>query len=124
MTHGISRRSLFLGAWLKDTPAPSPVVVLSETLAARARTFQSEIAQRAQGTGPLRAVVAERLCLLAMRAECSVCAEVCPEKGAITLSERRVHIDPSACTGCGRCVERCPAPIPALALRASREVRS
>ena len=124
MTHGISRRALLSGAWLRAMPEAPPVVVLSEAIAARASAFRAEIAQRSQDAGPMRAVIAERLCLLAMRSECGLCAEVCPERGALSISDRRVRVDPSACTGCGRCVERCPAPIPALALRASREVRS
>lgn len=42
---------------------------------------------------------------------CTICADVCPVEGAITLDERgRPHVDPSLCDGCGLCQVECPAP--------------
>ena len=35
------------------------------------------------------------------------CARVC-EFGAITITDRLVHIDPEKCRGCGKCMEVCP----------------
>lgn len=42
---------------------------------------------------------------------CTVCADVCPVGGAITLDERgRPHVDGRLCDGCGLCQSDCPAP--------------
>lgn len=42
---------------------------------------------------------------------CTICADVCPVEGAITLDERgRPHVDEAACDGCGLCEVECPAP--------------
>ncbi len=38
---------------------------------------------------------------------CRACAEACPE-AAIRIAERRVRIDPAACSGCGLCAPVCP----------------
>ena len=48
-------------------------------------------------------------CLTACRPgiPCTACADACPER-AIRVTERRVHIDPAACSGCGRCATVCP----------------
>lgn len=41
---------------------------------------------------------------------CTICADVCPVEGAITLDERgRPHVDESLCDGCGLCQTECPA---------------
>ncbi len=42
---------------------------------------------------------------------CTICADVCPVEGAITLDERgRPHVDEQLCDGCGLCEMECPAP--------------
>lgn len=42
---------------------------------------------------------------------CTICADVCPVEGAITLDERgRPHVDEQLCDGCGLCELECPAP--------------
>lgn len=42
---------------------------------------------------------------------CTICADVCPVEGAITLDDRgRPHVDPQRCDGCGLCETECPAP--------------
>lgn len=42
---------------------------------------------------------------------CTICADVCPVEGAITLDERgRPHVDEQLCNGCGLCETKCPAP--------------
>lgn len=42
---------------------------------------------------------------------CTICADVCPVDGAITLDERgRPHVDEILCDGCGLCQSDCPAP--------------
>ena len=42
---------------------------------------------------------------------CTVCADVCPVEGAITLDERgRPHVHADLCDGCGLCELECPAP--------------
>lgn len=41
---------------------------------------------------------------------CTICADVCPVEGAITLDDRgRPHVDESVCDGCGLCELECPA---------------
>jgi len=48
-------------------------------------------------------------CLTACRPglPCTSCADACPER-AIRVTERKVDIDPAACSGCGRCATVCP----------------
>ena len=42
---------------------------------------------------------------------CTICADVCPVEGAITLDDRgRPHVDPQLCDRCGLCETECPAP--------------
>ncbi len=42
---------------------------------------------------------------------CTVCADVCPVEGAITLDDYgRPHVDETLCDGCGLCEHDCPAP--------------
>lgn len=41
---------------------------------------------------------------------CMMCTKVC-EDGAITVENNLAHIDYSKCTGCGKCVEKCPVKI-------------
>ncbi len=55
------------------------------------------------------AVLSSGACLTASRPgiPCNICAEICPEH-AIRVTERKVHIDPAACSGCGRCATVCP----------------
>ena len=38
---------------------------------------------------------------------CGTCAEVCPSE-AITVVQRKAHIDEQRCTGCGVCIDACP----------------
>ena len=59
------------------------------------------------------AVIAAARCTAWRGLPCRICREVCPVDDAIVL-ERREHAlvpvaGPSACTGCGACVEHCPA---------------
>lgn len=116
----LTRRGLFaLLRGTSPTPAPLPPAVIGEATRAQAKSFREALAARRRGSddGPRFAVLTHHLCLLRLGTECSTCAEVCPEPGALTLRGRSVELDATRCTGCGRCVERCPAPIPALALR-------
>lgn len=41
---------------------------------------------------------------------CRMCVKVC-ETGAITVENNIAHIDPSKCTNCGKCAEKCPKKI-------------
>jgi heterodisulfide reductase subunit A-like polyferredoxin len=115
----LSRRDFFgLFGGRPPAAAPSPAVVVTEAVQARAAAFREALATRGRSdSGPTYAVVTERLCLLRLGTECSTCAEACPEPGALAVRGRSVEIDAARCTGCGRCAERCPAPIPALAMR-------
>jgi len=47
---------------------------------------------------------------------CSVCAERCPEPGALTMEGGRPVIHDDVCTGCGVCHHVCPAPTNAIAI--------
>jgi len=55
------------------------------------------------------ACLSPEACLTACRpgVPCTGCADACPER-AIRVTERKVHIDPAACSGCGRCATVCP----------------
>lgn len=58
-------------------------------------------------------------CLAWQGQPCTLCADQCPVEGAITLDDAsRPTISPEACTGCGVCVQVCPAPRNAIAHRA------
>jgi ferredoxin len=48
---------------------------------------------------------------LAFTSICSVCAERCPEPGAIVVEQGRPRVVEQACTGCGECIRVCPAPV-------------
>lgn len=42
---------------------------------------------------------------------CTICADVCPVEGAITLDDHgRPHVNEQLCDGCGLCELECPAP--------------
>lgn len=41
---------------------------------------------------------------------CRMCQKVC-EAGAVTIENNIAHIDPSKCTNCGKCAEKCPKKI-------------
>jgi Pyruvate/2-oxoacid:ferredoxin oxidoreductase delta subunit len=58
--------------------------------------------------------VLEQHCLAWQRSFCTVCSERCPEQGAIVLDLARPRVVASACTGCGSCIQVCPAPINAF----------
>lgn len=53
-------------------------------------------------------------CLAWQRSFCSVCAERCPEPGAIVSLAGKPQVVARACTGCGLCVQVCPAPVNAF----------
>ncbi len=53
-------------------------------------------------------------CLAHAGTFCTVCAERCPVKGAITLSAGKPTIHADVCTGCGVCHVVCPAPVNAV----------
>ncbi|WP_437573221.1 4Fe-4S dicluster domain-containing protein [Sorangium sp. So ce887] len=48
---------------------------------------------------------------IALESFCSVCVERCPAEGALVMELGRPKLDEDRCTGCGRCVEVCPAPV-------------
>ena len=56
------------------------------------------------------ALIQGRLCLAYRKLSCSVCAERCPEPGAIVRERGIPRVDPLVCTGCTICHEVCPAP--------------
>lgn len=114
----MTRRAFF--GLLRGTPAPAaaPVAVTAE-VQARADAFRAALAARGPDEGQEYAVLTSVLCLLRLGTECSTCVEACAEPGALTVRDRAVRIDPSRCTGCGQCAQRCPAPVPAIAMRRS-----
>ncbi|WP_437662419.1 4Fe-4S dicluster domain-containing protein [Sorangium sp. So ce1182] len=48
---------------------------------------------------------------IAIESFCSVCVERCPAEGALVMELGRPKLTEDRCTGCGRCVEVCPAPV-------------
>jgi ferredoxin len=58
--------------------------------------------------------VRQSTCLAWQGSFCTVCSERCPVEGALRLEQGRPIIEPSACTGCGVCIQVCPAPINGL----------
>jgi ferredoxin len=40
--------------------------------------------------------------------DCSLCADVCPAEGAITVANGKPALDNNACLRCGLCLHRCP----------------
>lgn len=82
-----------------------------------------ENAQVPAGMAPARAVpVAAPLrllrdrCLAWQKSFCTVCAERCPEPGAIVLDGGRPILVDERCTRCGVCIAVCPAPVNAFEL--------
>ncbi|MGZ3454584.1 MAG: 4Fe-4S dicluster domain-containing protein [Polyangiales bacterium] len=59
---------------------------------------------------------------LAYHSFCTVCSERCPVDGAIVIELGRPRIVETHCTGCGICVQVCPAPLEALELVAQEPV--
>lgn len=63
-------------------------------------------------------------CIAWRGGSCLVCYEVCPIRGAISLTdEARPMFHSDLCVGCGRCVYACPAQPKALALTPNGEKR-
>lgn len=59
-------------------------------------------------------------CLVWQNLICTTCVEHCPVDGAILTTMGRLAIDAAKCTGCGLCVEVCPAPQKAVMVLAER----
>ncbi len=58
-------------------------------------------------------------CLAWLGQPCRLCVDQCPVEGAISMDDaHRPAISPEACTGCGVCVQVCPAPRNAINHRA------
>jgi ferredoxin-type protein NapG len=50
------------------------------------------------------------LCIRTKNIECSACAEICPEKAiSLTGKNKAPAIKKNICTGCGACLQACPA---------------
>ncbi|WP_083912892.1 4Fe-4S binding protein [Rubritalea marina] len=62
------------------------------------------------------AILNEEHCLAFQRSFCSSCRERCPEPGAIVASMGKPIFQAEHCTGCGVCVEVCPAPLSAITI--------
>lgn len=60
------------------------------------------------------ALILDRFCLAYQGSFCSVCAERCPEPGAILMRDGKPSIVADLCTGCHLCHEVCPAPKKAI----------
>jgi MauM/NapG family ferredoxin protein len=60
------------------------------------------------------AMLQQHSCLAYNNSFCSVCAERCPEEGAIEVERGKPRIVAENCTGCGICHSVCPAPVNAI----------
>lgn len=116
MTPHLSRRALLFGLrGLEPTPSRD---ASSDTEAAgapiEAPWARRERARRESDDASRVARITPFACLA--RAGCSTCSERCPEVGAIVLEAGRPRIEETRCTGCGACVDACPAPERAIVL--------
>ncbi len=60
------------------------------------------------------AMLQQHSCLAYNKSFCTVCAERCPEEGAIEVEQGKPRIVTQNCTGCGICHSVCPAPVNAI----------
>ncbi|MFG0315692.1 MAG: 4Fe-4S dicluster domain-containing protein [Planctomycetota bacterium JB042] len=95
----LSRRDLLRGRFLPSAPP---------------------VADAAPAAGDGVAVVMAWGCLAFRGTVCSVCVERCPVEGALRLEAGRPVVDADVCTGCGDCVDVCPAPTRAVVVRPRR----
>ena len=65
-------------------------------------------------SGEELALILDRFCLAHQGSFCSVCAERCPEAGAILVRDGKPSIVADLCTGCHVCHDVCPAPKKAI----------
>ncbi len=69
-----------------------------------------------------RAVVDHTLCLAwDQEVKCLVCVEACLAEAA-QMYNRRIIVDPTRCTGCGRCENACPVAGSAIRVKPLSEV--
>lgn len=106
----LTRREALLGAFRRrDAVAP-----LASPAASHAAPASPPAAP------PRVAVIQGRHCLAYRSLACSVCAERCPEPGAIVRERGIPRVVADACTGCGVCRDVCPAPTNAVLVLAPR----
>jgi Na+-translocating ferredoxin:NAD+ oxidoreductase RNF subunit RnfB len=65
---------------------------------------------------PRVALVHAQACLGSALQVCTSCVERCGARRALRMQGLTPVVDADCCTGCGECVEVCPAPVPALRL--------
>jgi Pyruvate/2-oxoacid:ferredoxin oxidoreductase delta subunit len=77
---------------------------------------RSALSRQHVATAPIDGIVRIETghCLAWQHSFCSVCSEHCPQPGAIVCEQGRPMVAEDACTGCGICVQVCPAPINAF----------
>lgn len=117
----ISRRDLLLGRFRRRLVGStggfegSAGEARSGTKSSRSRARARAEARRALRTQvPMVAQLDAGRCLGSYSQVCSVCVERCPEPDVIRLEGTLPVIDSAACTGCGECERRCPAPFAAI----------
>ena len=114
----ISRRHLFAqliaplqaGARVWGDPTSSP----ADISAPQSPDSPGSPAPTNSGGAKMVAVIMGRHCLAYQNSFCSTCLERCPIPAAISRVEGLPRVNPDACTGCGICVDLCPAATPAI----------
>jgi Pyruvate/2-oxoacid:ferredoxin oxidoreductase delta subunit len=95
-----SRREALFGMFRRAAPRDSAGPPAAATaVVAPAVTSEARVA-----------VVQGRRCLAYRTLACSVCAERCPEPGALVREVGLPRVVADLCTGCGVCRDVCPAP--------------
>jgi len=122
------------GAASVNTPMINPLIGPCEYL--RGRCEDAMRCAEACPTGALQNVdkaqvklgtakLNQELCLAYNGRECLVCSEMCPLPDAITVTEDQKPVfHNTICTGCGACVNACPANPRALTLLSEGERRA
>lgn len=96
----------------------SPGMSRRRLFGALVRPFTRHLEEGASGSvddgRPKVAVIQGGHCLAYQGGVCFTCSERCPEPGVITTKQGVPTVHVGLCTGCGVCVDLCPAPTNAI----------
>ncbi|WNG35011.1 hypothetical protein F0U61_16160 [Archangium violaceum] len=108
-------------------PAPAPVSAGAGAASGDGFSLEAFYAARARPAAATETAsrmtvrVRPQLCLAWQGSFCSTCSERCPVEGAIALELGRPRVVEPRCTGCGLCIQVCPAPLNAFELLPSSQ---